>query len=287
MPKKNTFARRTPTDIALNVWGILVFVYLFIPIAVIIAYSFNTGRVLANFRGFGLDAYITGLNNDIIISSVVTSLQAAVGAAIVSTVFGTLGGVALARAPKGAWWALGLTGILALTLVTPEIVDGISFLPWFVTLGVDWGITPINNGLVRLIISHAMFSMAIVTFIVRARLAGIDTQLEDAAADLGATPWRRFRDITLPIAAPGILAGALMSFTVSLDNTILSSFVQQPGYTPWPVYIFSAVRVALRPEVAAISTVMFVLTLAALAFVGFVLRRAGSNSTEIIKTMAG
>ncbi|GAA3838724.1 hypothetical protein KACC15558_22790 [Brevibacterium ammoniilyticum] len=287
MPKKNTFARRTPTDIALNVWGILVFIYLFIPIAVIIAYSFNTGRVLANFRGFGLDAYITGLNNDIIISSVVTSLQAAVGAAIVSTVFGTLGGVALARAPKGAWWALGLTGILALTLVTPEIVDGISFLPWFVTLGVDWGITPINNGLVRLIISHAMFSMAIVTFIVRARLAGIDTQLEDAAADLGATPWRRFKDITLPIAAPGILAGALMSFTVSLDNTILSSFVQQPGYTPWPVYIFAAVRVALRPEVAAISTVMFVLTLAALAFVGFVLRRAGSNSTEIIKTMAG
>ncbi|EKU47204.1 MAG TPA: ABC transporter permease [Micrococcales bacterium] len=287
MSKKNTFARRTPTDIGLNVWGILVFIYLFIPIAVIIAYSFNTGRVLAAFRGFGLDAYITGLNNDIIISSVVTSLQAAVGAAIVSTVFGTLGGVALARAPKGAWWALGLTGLLALTLVTPEIVDGISFLPWFVTLGVDWGITPINNGLVRLIISHAMFSMAIVTFIVRARLAGIDTQLEDAAADLGATPWRRFRDITLPIAAPGILAGALMSFTVSLDNTILSSFVQQPGYTPWPVYIFSAVRVALRPEVAAISTVMFVLTLAALAFVGFVLRRAGSNSTEIIKTMAG
>ena len=287
MSKKNTFARRTPTDIGLNVWGILVFIYLFIPIAVIIAYSFNTGRVLAAFRGFGLDAYITGLNNDIIISSVVTSLQAAVGAAIVSTVFGTLGGVALARAPKGAWWALGLTGLLALTLVTPEIVDGISFLPWFVTLGVDWGITPINNGLVRLIISHAMFSMAIVTFIVRARLAGIDTQLEDAAADLGATPWRRFRDITLPIAAPGILAGALMSFTVSLDNTILSSFVQQPGYTPWPVYIFSAVRVALRPEVAAISTVMFVLTLAALAFVGFVLRRAGRNSTEIIKTMAG
>lgn len=287
MSKKNTFARRTPTDIGLNVWGILVFIYLFIPIAVIIAYSFNTGRVLANFRGFGLDAYITGLNNDIIISSVVTSLQAAVGAAIVSTVFGTLGGVALARAPKGAWWALGLTGLLALTLVTPEIVDGISFLPWFVTLGVDWGITPINNGLVRLIISHAMFSMAIVTFIVRARLAGIDTQLEDAAADLGATPWRRFRDITLPIAAPGIFAGALMSFTVSLDNTILSSFVQQPGYTPWPVYIFSAVRVALRPEVAAISTVMFVLTLAALAFVGFVLRKAGSNSTEIIKTMAG
>src|SRR5690606_36537075 len=138
----------------------------------------------------------------------------------------------------------------------------------------------------RLIISHAMFSMAIVAFIVRARLAGMDTQLADAAADLGATPWNRLQATALPIAAPGILAGALMSFTVSLDNTILSSFVQQPGYTPWPVYIFSAVRVALRPEVAAMSTVMFVLTLLALGFVGFVLRRAGGNATEIIKTMA-
>ncbi len=286
MAKKNTFARRTPTDIGLHVWGIIVFIYLFLPIAVIIAYSFNNGKVLANFQDFGLDAYISGINNDVIISSVVTSLQAAVGTAVVATIFGTLGGVALARARKGAWWALGLTVLLGLTLVTPEIVDGISFLPWFVTVGVDWGVTPLNNGLVRLIVSHAMFSMAIVTFIVRARLAGIDTRLEDAAADLGATPWNRFKDIILPIAAPGIFAGALMSFTVSLDNTILSSFVQQPGYTPWPVYIFAAVRVALRPEVAAISTLMFLLTLLALAFVAFVLRRTGGSSTEIIKTMA-
>lgn len=286
MARKNTFARRTPTDIALHVWGIIVFIYLFVPIAVIIAYSFNNGKVLANFQDFGLGAYISGINNDVIISSVVTSLQAALGTAIVATIFGTLGGVALARARRGAWWALGLTGLLGLTLVTPEIVDGISFLPWFVTVGVDWGVSPLNNGLVRLIISHAMFSMAIVTFIVRARLAGIDTRLEDAAADLGATPWNRFKDIILPIAAPGIFAGALMSFTVSLDNTILSSFVQQPGYTPWPVYIFSAVRVALRPEVAAISTLMFLLTLLALAFVAVVLRKTGGSSTEIIKTMA-
>ena len=287
MAKKNTFARRTPTDIGLHIWGILVFVYLFIPIAVIIAYSFNNGKVLASFKGFGFNAYISGINNDVIISSVVTSLQAAVGTAIVATIFGTLGGVALARAPKGVWWALGLTAILGLTLVTPEIVDGIAFLPWFVTVGVDWGFTPLNNGLVRLIISHAMFSMAIVTFIVRARLAGMDTQLDDAAADLGATPWNRFKDITLPIAAPGILAGALMSFTVSLDNTILSSFVQQPGYTPWPVYIFAAVKTALRPEVAAISTIMFFLTLLALGVVALVLRKTGGSSTEIIKTMAG
>ena len=269
------------------VWGTIVFLFLFTPIAVIVAYSFNSGRVLARWSGFGFGAYVNAVNNDIIISSVVTSLQAAVGAALLSTILGTLGGIALSRVRGGGWWAAALTGVLVFTLVTPEIVDGIAFLPWFVTLGVDAGLTPFSNGLVRLIVSHAMFSMAIVTFIVRARMAGVDTSLEEAAGDLGASPWQAFRDITLPIAAPGVLAGALMSFTLSLDNTILSSFVQQPGYTPWPVYIFASVRVALRPEVAAMSTIMLVLTLFALAVVGYVLRRSGSSSTEIIKTMAG
>lgn len=280
-------ARGMKTETGLRIWGILVFIFLFTPIAVIVAYSFNTGRVLASWQGFGFSSYVAAVNNDVIVSSVVTSVQAAIGSSLLATVLGTLGGIALARSRAGVWWAVGLTALLALTLVTPEIVDGISFLPWFVTLGVDAGMTPFNNGLVRLIVSHAMFSVAVVTFIVRARMAGVDRSLEEAAADLGASPWQGFRTVTLPIAAPGVLAGALMSFTLSLDNTILSSFVQQPGYTPWPVYIFSAVRVALRPEVAAMSTIMLILTLLALGVVGLVLRRSGESSTSIIKTMAG
>ncbi|QQB15527.1 ABC transporter permease [Brevibacterium casei] len=280
-------AHRPLTDRLLTIWGVLVFIYLFLPIIVIVAYSFNNGTVLANFDEFGFRAYTSGLSNDTIVNSVITSLQAAVGSSLVATFFGTLGGVALARAKSGVWWAVGLTVVLGITLFTPEIVDGIAFLPWFVTLGVDWGLTPFNSGMVRLIISHAMFSMAVVTFIVRARLAGMNRQLEEASADLGATSWATFRSVTLPIAAPGIFAGALMAFTLSLDNTILSSFVQLPGSTPWPVYIFSAVKVALRPEVAAISTLMFVLTLIALAICALALRRSGGSSTEIIKTMAG
>lgn len=279
--------RRGLWNVAFTVWGVLVFAFLFAPIAVIVAYSFNTGRVLASWKGFGLDAYVSAINNDVIVSSVVTSLQAAVGSALLATVLGTLGGIALARARGAAWWAVGITAILGLTLITPEIVDGISFLPWFVTLGVDGGVTPFNNGMVRLIVSHAMFSVAVVTFIIRARMAGVDRSLEEAAADLGANGWHTFKDITLPIAAPGVLAGALMAFTLSLDNTILSSFVQQPGYTPWPVYIFSAVRVALRPEVAAMSTIMLILTLVALGLVALVLRRSGESSSGIIKNMAG
>lgn len=270
-----------------HLWGVLVFLFLFTPILVIVVYSFNTGRILSNWKGFGFEAYTSSINNEIIVNSVITSLKAAFLSALLATVLGTLGGIALARARKGAWWAIGLTGLLALTLTTPELVDGISFLPWFVTLGVDWGFSPVNNGMVRLVISHAMFSLAVVTFIIRARMGTVDKSLEEAAADLGANAWHRFKDITLPIAAPGVMAGALMAFTLSLDNTILSSFVQQPGYTPWPVYIFAAVRVALRPEVAAMSTIMLVLTLVALGLVGLVLKKTGESASGIVKTMAG
>ncbi len=270
-----------------HLWGVLVFLFLFTPILVIVVYSFNTGRILSNWKGFGFDAYTSAINNEIIVNSVITSLKAAFFSALLATVLGTLGGIALARAKKGAWWAMGLTGLLALTLTTPELVDGISFLPWFVTLGVDWGFSPVNNGMVRLVISHAMFSLAVVTFIIRARMGTVDKSLEEAGADLGANAWHRFKDITLPIAAPGVMAGALMAFTLSLDNSILSSFVQQPGYTPWPVYIFAAVRVALRPEVAAMSTIMLVLTLVALGLVGLVLKKTGESASGIVKTMAG
>lgn len=283
---QQTSSRKRLSDVALTVWGVIVFFFLFAPIAVIVVYSFNNGNVLAQFREFGFDAYVSAINNDVIVSSVVTSLQAAFLSALLATILGTLGGIALARAKRATLITVGLVALLAISLMTPEVVDGIAYLPWFVTLGVDAQIAMFNNGLVRLVVSHAMFSLAVVTFIVRARMAGINEQLEEAAADLGATRWERFRDITLPIAMPGVLAGGLMAFTLSLDNTILSSFVQQPGYTPWPVYIFSSVRVALRPEVAAMSTAMLVLTLIALALVGYVLRKTGGSATQIVKTVA-
>ncbi|WP_125611760.1 ABC transporter permease [Specibacter cremeus] len=279
--------RRDPINLGMAVFGILVFAFLFLPIVVIVIYSFNTGRLLAAWEGFGFTAYTRAAGNAVIRGSVLTSLEAALGAAILSTVLGTLGGLALARAKKKAKWALILTAVLATTLVTPEIVDAISILPWFVSLGTDFGFAPINNGMVRLVVAHTVMSIAVVTFIVRARMSGADMALEEAAADLYATPWNRFRQITLPIAFPGILAGALMSFTLSLDNTIVSSFVQVPGNTPWPVYIFSALKVSLRPEIAAVSTIMLLLTLAALAVVALVLRRFGESTEDIAKTMAG
>jgi ABC-type spermidine/putrescine transport system permease subunit II len=166
-------------------------------------------------------------------------------------------------------------------------VDAISLLPWMVWLGVDLNITIFNQGLIRLVIGHSIFASAVVTFIVRARMQGLDESLEEAAADLYAPPVRRFMQITLPLMAPAVLAGALMAFTLSLDNTIISSFVQVAGNTPWPVYVFSALRSTLRPEIAAVSTLMLMLTLFVLSLVAVVLRRSGASSTEIANTLAG
>jgi len=122
---------------------------------------------------------------------------------------------------------------------------------------------------------------------VRARLSGVEESLEEAAADLYASPWNRFRQITLPLMLPAVLAGALLAFAFSLDDTIISSFVSVAGSTPWPVYVFSAVRNALRPEVASISTLLLLLTLVAIACVLLVLRRSGGSNEEVAKTFAG
>src|SRR5690606_24648543 len=167
------------------------------------------------------------------------------------------------------------------------IVDAISLLPWLVFLGQDLGLSLFNDGTVRLVVGHSLFSVAVVSYIVRARLVGLPANLEEASADLYAPPLRTFRKITLPLAMPAVLAGLLLSFTFSLDNTIVSSFVQVSGATPWPVYVLSALRGGLRPEIAAVSTIMLLLTLAALAVVALVLRRAGDSSTEIARTIAG
>jgi ABC-type spermidine/putrescine transport system permease subunit II len=277
--------RRNLSDIALLVFGVAVFAFLFLPIGYIVVFSFNTGRLLQVWNGFGFESYTNMVANDTMRQTVWVSIRAGVGASLVATVLGSLAGVALARRPGR--WAPAFLALLALVLVTPEIVDAVSLLPWFVSLGNDWGLTAFNIGLVRLVIGHSMFATAVVIFIVRARMQGIDESLEEAAADLYATPWHRFSQVTLPLMMPAVLAGALMSFTLSLDNTIISAFVQVTGSTPWPVYILSALRSSLRPEIAAMSTVMLLLTMVALGLVALVLRRSGDSSVDLVKTMGG
>jgi putrescine transport system permease protein len=276
---------RSWSDIAFGVWGVLVMLFLFLPIIVIVIYSFNTGRLLVSWDGFGFDAFRTIIDKPAIQNAVRVSLITALISAIIATALGTLAGIAMARYPgKWVWWFLGL---LLLVSVTPEIVDAVALLPFLVFLGQDLGITMFNDGIVRLSVGSSLFATAVVSYIVRARLVGQDANLEEASADLYAKPITTFRRITLALAMPAVLAGFLLAFTLSLDNTVVAAFVQVSGTTPWPVYVLSAVRSGLRPEIAAVSTIMLLLTLVALALVALVLKRAGDSATQIARTMTG
>ena len=277
--------RRTVTDYLLYVWGALVFAFLVLPILVIIVYSFNEGRLLVSFSEFGFGSFRAIVDRPAVRSAVMVSIQTGTIAAVFATLLGTLAGVAMARRPGK--WVFWFVVLLLLVSVTPEIVDAVALLPWLVFLGQDLGLSMFDNGVVRLVVGHSLFSTAVVSYIVRARLVGLDAQLEEASADLYASPLTTFRRVTLPLAMPAVLAGGLLAFTLSLDNTIISAFVQVSGTTPWPVYVLSALRSGLRPEIAAVSTLMLILTLVSLMLVWLVLRRAGDSSTQIARTMTG
>lgn len=272
----------------LRIWGVLVYVFLFLPILVIVVYAFNESRAMEVWGGFGLGSFGFAFSNPTIISAIRTSLTVAIGSALIATVLGSLAGLALAR--RGGRWVPFFFALVFLILVTPEIVDAIALLIWYVRIGGPFGPDnplPVNFGLIRLWAGHSLFSTAVVTLIVRARLQGLDETLEEAAGDLYAPPGRRFRQITLPLMMPAVLAGALLSFSFSLDNTIISSFVSVSGASPWAVFVLSSLRSILRPEIASMSTVLLLLTLVSLVLVALVLRRSGQSTEETAKTITG
>jgi putrescine transport system permease protein len=277
-------SRVRPGDVALAAWTVLVYAFLFIPIFFIVVYSFNRGRALVAWKGFGTNWYAGLLGDHAIVSAIENSLKAGVGAALIATVLGSLAGYALARRPGK--WTIAFLALVFLILVTPEIVTAISLLIWFVRVRGPFAPNVIvSYGLMRLWVGHSLFSLAVVTLIVRARLVGIDEGMEEAAADLYAPPFRRFMQVTLPLMWPAVLAGLLLSFSLSLDDTIISAFVSVAGSTPWPVFVLSATHSTLRPDVAAASTLMLVMTLSALAVTAVVLLRSGQSGVDVVETV--
>jgi ABC-type spermidine/putrescine transport system permease subunit II len=266
--------------LGLGVWTVIVYVFLFLPILFVVIHSFTDSRDFTRWGGFTTRWYTRLLDNENLKSSLTNSLKVAVLATLIAVVLGGLAGIALARRP--GIWTKGFLALIFLILVTPEIVDAIGLQIWFVNLG---GL--FRQGLFPLWIGQSIFSSAVVTLIVRARMAGLDESLEEAAGDLYATPSRAFRQITLPLVAPALLAGGLLAFTFSLDNVIVSQFVSVPGSTTFPVYVFSSVRSVIKPDIGAASTLLLGLTLLALALVVVVLKRSGDSSTEIAATLTG
>jgi len=277
--RRRRVRRRTDSaTVAMRVWAGLVYLFLYLPILFVVIYSFNRGRRLTIWQGLGTRWYSSAIDNESIRAALSVSLRVAALTAIVSVILGSMAGIALAR--RGGGWTKPFLVLLFMILVTPEIVDGIAFLIWFVRLDLDLPIA-------RYVIGHSIFSSAVVTLIVRARLSGVDESLEEAAADLGAPPLRAFREITLPLMMPAVVAGALLSFTFSLDDVIISNFVSIAGQFTLPNFIFSKLRVGLTGDLAAISTIMLCLTLLALAVAAFVLRRAGGTAEEVTATLTG
>ncbi|MBK0419877.1 ABC transporter permease [Leucobacter sp. CSA1] len=268
---------RNRGDAALGVWGVLVLLFLFAPLIVIVVYSFNTGRLLGAWEGAGPDAYIAAFNSSPIVSAVLVSLRASVVATALAVLLGSTLGIGLGLRTGG--FSSALMAVLGMVLVTPEIVQAVSLMPWLTSLTVDWGVALFGDGILRLAIGHSLFASAIVSFLVRGRVRSLDPALFEAAEDLYASRWNSFRQILLPQLTPAVAAGGLMAFTLSLDNTIISAFVQVTGSTPWPVYVLSSLRSGLRPELAAMATVMLVATLVLLAVAALILRRGGSSKS--------
>ncbi|MGB1253472.1 MAG: ABC transporter permease [Candidatus Promineifilaceae bacterium] len=226
-----------------------MFIFLYLPILVLIIYSFNEGRFVSNWTGFSTHWYGEVLRDEQVINALRFSIWLAFWSMIISTVIGTLTAIVMERFKF--WGKVTYDAILYLPIIIPDIVMALSTLLFFIILGV---------GLSRytILIAHVAFNIAFVAIVVRARLADMDATLEEAASDLGANPWETFRRVTLPLLMPGVIAGALLAFTLSLDDFVITFFMSGPGTTTLPILVFSKVRFGISPEINAISTMMFV-----------------------------
>jgi spermidine/putrescine transport system permease protein len=262
--------RRRWTRFILPVYSWLVIAYLILPISVMIIYSFNkvTGgqpQVSFTWNGFTTQWYREWSNVPGLTSAFWLSVRLAIASTVLATIVGTLLALALVRyRPPRFRGKVLVEQVMFLNIAAPEIVLGASLLGLFVTINLARGFT-------TLLLAHVGFSIAYVAITVRARLTGFDRSLEEAAADLGANPWTTFQKITLPIIMPGILAGALMAFALSIDDFVTSNFVSgnQP---PFPVWVYSATRIGIPPQVFVFGTVIFAIGILC-AFASIVIAR--------------
>jgi spermidine/putrescine transport system permease protein len=245
-------------------WAILVYVFLYAPIAVVVVFAFNGGRQVLNWEGFSTKWFGEALADPTITEPFRNSLFIASGNALVAATLGTLLALALPRMPR--LLRTPLDALVYMTLVTPEIVFGISALIFFVQAGIPLGMKTV-------LVSHVVFNASVVALIVRARFVGMGQSLEEASFDLGAGPVSTFRQVTFPRLAPAILAGALLAFTFSFDDFITSYFVSGAGTTTLPIRIFSALRFGVSPVINATAVMILGLTIVSIVIAYVVLRR--------------
>jgi len=226
----------------------LGFAFLYIPMLILVVYSFNDSKLVAVWAGFSPKWYGELLRNEAFLDAAWVTIRVAVISSSIATVLGTMAAYILVRGGRFMGRTL-FSGMIYAPLVMPEVITGLSLLLLFIGIGLD-------RGLFTIVLAHATFSMCYVSVVVSSRLVSFDRSLEEAALDLGCTAWQAFRLVTLPIIAPAVISGWLLAFTLSLDDLVIASFTAGPSSTTLPIKIFSAVRLGVSPEINALSTIM-------------------------------
>jgi putrescine transport system permease protein len=230
--------------------------FLYLPIVILVIYSFNASRLVSVWGGWSVRWYVEFLNDSAMQDAVWVTLRIGVLSATAATVLGTLAAVALVRFGRFRGRLL-FSAMVYAPLVMPEVITGLSLLLLFVALGVD-------RGFWTIVIAHTTLTACFVTVIVQARLLSFDTSLEEAAMDLGCPPLKTFLIVTLPLIAPAIVSGWMLAFTLSLDDLVLASFTTGPGATTLPIRIYSEMRLGVKPEINAVCTIMIAVVAAGL-----------------------
>jgi spermidine/putrescine transport system permease protein len=250
-------SRATRQGYAVCLVSIAVYAFLYVPLAIVVLFSFNDSKLNAEWVGFTLSWYKTLFADQDMLRAAGNSVLIAVVASLCATVLGTMAGIAMHR------YRTRVLPFMVLTPVAmPEILLGVSLLIFFIQ------VVGTELNLLTVIIAHITFCIGFVAIIVRARLAGMDESIFEAARDLGASPWQTFRLVTLPLIMPGVIAGALMAFTLSIDDFVITFFTAGVGVSTLPLQIYSMIKIAVTPEVNAISTLLMALTLVMIVVAG-------------------
>ena len=244
--------RRSQDRRGISLWAaaLAAYVFLYLPLAIVIVYSFNDSRLKAEWVGFTLHRYQVLLNDEEMLIAAGNSLFIALVSSLAATVLGTMAGIAIHR------YDFKLLNFMVLTPVAmPEILLGVSLLLFFIQ------VLNLTLGMLSIVLAHITFSIGFVAIVVRVALAALDESIFEAARDLGASPWQTFRYVTFPLILPGVIAGAMMAFTLSIDDFVITFFTAGVGVQTLPLRIYSMIKIAVTPEVNAISTLLMLLTL--------------------------
>ncbi len=243
----------------------LGFAFLYLPILLLVIYSFNESKLVTVWTGFSFRWYGELLNDQAMLDAAWVTLRVAFLSATIATILGTLGAITLVRFGRFLGRTL-FSGMIYAPLVMPDVITGLSLLLLFVSLDLD-------RGFWTVILAHVTLTMCFVAVVVQSRLVTFDRSLEEAALDLGATPTRTFFVITLPLIMPGVVAGWMLAFTLSLDDLVIASFTTGPGATTLPMKIFSQVKFGVTPEVNAISTILIIIVATGVIIASLITKR--------------